>query len=705
MTTFLGYAIVGLNIAAIYAISSTGLVLTYTTTGLFNFGHGALGMLAAFAYWQVNIEWGWPAWLAIPIVVGALAPALGALLEILTRGLIDTNETTKLVVSVSLLFGMIGIAQAVWDPTVGRRVPQFFEGHVVDLGITRVSYHQITTMVTAVVAVGLLWVLLRRTRLGVSMRAAVDDRRLAVLTGIRTDRVQRVGWMVGSMMAATSGVLVASTAGLNANVLALLIINAYACAVFGRLRSLPMTVVGALVVGLADSLLNGYLPQNPYRTGFRLATPVIVLFVAVLIFPDRRVRPYVRSREHFPSPTHRGVLVACSAIVAFGIALASMLDAGDVITYGRIFPVGMIALSLVVLTGFANQVSLCQLSFAGIGATVVAQVGAGANPAGLVAAAVAAAAAGALVALPVVRLSGIYLALATASFAVAMDRWIFGLATFHIGSWEVQSVGATNLPVDRLDFLGWRVTSERTQVVVAAVVLALLTAGVGWLRISAFGRRLVALREGDTALATCGVNVVTTRVAVFALSAGIAGLGGAFYAQHEGLARAQPFEFITGLPIFMSVAILGAGYIGAGILTGVFVHGMLPMAAALAPWFERWSGFTTGSVALVLGEDPSGVSSSAARRLSKMRPTRGWVGVLLLALGSLAVARLVGLVSNWAFVAALASVVVVALRTVPRSVAAGSPAQAGAAPRLEVAGGTEPWSEDTLALLDIERLH
>ncbi len=117
MTEFLSYTITGLSLAAILAVAASGLVLTYTTTGVFNFAHGAIGMLGAFAYWQLRFDWGWPTPIAIAVVLLVLGPLFGVFLEVVIfRGLQQTTETIKLVVTVSLLFSIIGIANWIWEP-------------------------------------------------------------------------------------------------------------------------------------------------------------------------------------------------------------------------------------------------------------------------------------------------------------------------------------------------------------------------------------------------------------------------------------------------------------------------------------------------------------------------------------------------------------------------------------------------------------
>src|SRR5690606_33346197 len=166
---FLNFSVVGISTAAVYAIAASGLVVTYTTSGIFNFAHGAFGMFAAFAYWQLRFEWGWPAPLALLAVLGAGAPLFGAFVErVVLRGLRDVPEVIQLVVSVSLLFGVYQAALEVFPPK-GRRIPGFFDGEAIDLGVVNLTWHDGITVVAAVATALGLRVLLFRTRIGVTM--------------------------------------------------------------------------------------------------------------------------------------------------------------------------------------------------------------------------------------------------------------------------------------------------------------------------------------------------------------------------------------------------------------------------------------------------------------------------------------------------------------------------------------------------------
>jgi branched-chain amino acid transport system permease protein len=181
---FLVFTVAGLSSGGIYAISASGLTLKYTTAGVFDWAHGAMGTLAAFVYWQLRFEWDWPAPIAFGLCVFVLAPLCGIALQRLVMGpLRGTSEATRLVVTLALALLLIGLVQATWDQGEPRSTLPLFNGQLVDVGGVRVTYNDMVVLGIAVlVAVGLRLVMYR-TRRGVAMRAAVDDPTLAALNG------------------------------------------------------------------------------------------------------------------------------------------------------------------------------------------------------------------------------------------------------------------------------------------------------------------------------------------------------------------------------------------------------------------------------------------------------------------------------------------------------------------------------------------
>jgi branched-chain amino acid transport system permease protein len=680
---FLSFTIIGLATSSIYAVGASGLVLTYTTTGIFNFAHGAIGMLGAFAYWQMRFDWGWPAPVALFAVLGVLMPLFGILLEFaIMKRLQGVSEATKLVVSISLLVACIGLANWLWDPNVGRPMNEFFQGKRIALFSTFVTYHSITVVCVAIVVAIFLRFLLFQTRAGVAMRATVDDRPLAMLNGARPGQIAMMAWAIGASLAALAGILIAPTLALNASTLSLLIVNAYAAAIIGRLRSLPMTFVGALVVGLTESYGIGYLqdwfPRSDVIKDMRPAIPVIILFIALLVLPQARLRGHTaaRAREFFPKPSFGLAAFGAGSLVAFAVGASSLMTRSDMLTMANIFGLAIIALSFVPLVGYAGQISLAQLTFAGIGAVTMAHVGHG-SPLGLLWAALICGGVGALVALPALRLSGIYLALSTGAFAIAMDRWIFNLPKMRVFDlFSVSFFEQGSIQVQRLKVFGVDFDSERAQLILLASAFAVLALLVIAIRRSSFGYRLVAMKDSEAACATLGMNLTGTKLAAFAFSAALAGVGGALYGGLLGSISPERFQFLAGLPLFMLAVVGGIGSAFGAMFAGIAVaffplmprivpvaiERMLPVEGWTSPighffdgpvWsfpLEKLVLVLPGVIGISLGMNPSGVVRDFSKRFGGVQNRRSLLAVVVAAEVVLYALVRGDLISNWAWV-------------------------------------------------------
>ncbi|MFJ4781973.1 ABC transporter permease [Streptomyces sp. NPDC088794] len=650
MEQFLTFGIVGLSTAAIYAVIGSGLVLTYVTTGVFNFAHGAAGMLAAFCYWQFTVGWGWPVPVALVLVLLVLAPGFGLAVErVLMRPVQRLGEAERLVMTVALLSGAIAAARWIWDPNVPRPLSVFFaDREPFHIGPATVTWHQALTMTVALLVAAGLWFVLNRTRTGAEMRATVDDRALVQLTGADPVRASRVAWILGTQLAAIGGILIAPTVALDASQLSLLIVSAYTAAVFGRLRSLPFTFVGAVVVGCLESYLTGYLPQNDYLPGLRLAAPALLLFLALLCFPHPRLRGRDRRLVQVPAPSPRGTLVFAASTVLFAVVLASVLDESDLVTYGPIFSLGIVALSYVPLAGYAGQISLCQLSMAGIGAVVWGHLGGHGQLWALAAAIAVSAAVGALIAVPALRFSGVYLALGTAAVAVVLDRWIFTLPAFDLAGVHISLFDQGSVEMAGPQLLGLRLDSAADLMVLAAICLGLASLAVARLRSGGFGRRLIALRDSEAAYATLGGNLLVTKVLVFALSAGIAGLGGALYGMQQRSITAEQFNLVAGLPIFLVAVIGGLGAVGNGLFAGTAYIGP-NILIGLASWTQNIVTVLPALAGMGLGHNPEGLVSRFRREWNPLGRDRIALPTLLAVLVLGWVLRLTDVINGWTF--------------------------------------------------------
>jgi branched-subunit amino acid ABC-type transport system permease component len=629
----------GLVVGAVYAIAASGLVVTYSTSGIFNFAHGALGMFCAYVYWEVRVNRGWPAPIALAFVLLVFAPLVGALLQrVIMRGLEGASEIVRLVIPISVLLALISLTNWVWKPTDPHVLQPFFgPNNTVRLGDVVLTYHDITIIIVSIaLAVGLR-VLLYQTRTGVAMRAVVDDRPLLQLNGGRPDRASLVSWMLGVSLSALAGIMITPFTGgsLSATTLTLLVINAFAAAMFGRLRSLPMTYAGALLLGLATRASfkrpEGLMPKNwdSWVANLRLAVPMLLLFVVLLVLPQDRLRGAVitRTKERFTLPSMQNAVVG-GAVLVFCVFLLSRIMADTAVaTLANGIGAAIIMLSLVLLVGYAGEMSLATMAFAAIGGIVLYhhdQIGraseARASLTGYLLAIVVTALVGALVALPALRLRGLYLALATAAFSVAveflvmkeltLDRRIYpivviaiiaiGLAStyaaFRTWRWRgagitavvsavVLLVAATNgwlqdktmaplfrqgsLSIPRPKMFGIDFTPQRNYLLLLATVFALLGVLLIALRRSAYGRMLTAMKDSPAACATLGLSLVRLKLSVFKLSAAIAGLGGCLFAGQIGSVTAERFSLFESLSMFMLVVVAGMGYVGGGFVGGL----------------------------------------------------------------------------------------------------------------------------------------
>ena len=556
---FLVFLIIGISLASIYAVSATGLVVSYITSGVFNFAHGAIGMFLAFVYWELHIHRGWPTLAALAMTLLVIAPAIGVLLDVLVmrRLVASASVATKLVVTLALLLAFQGAALAIWGIKL-RTLPNFFENSSYSVAGLRISWHQSITVLTAGAVALLLRALFRGTRLGVAMRAVVDNPEICAIKGLSPNLVTSVSWALGSMLAGLAAILIAPGLNLEVNTLSLLVVSAYACAVVGRLQSLPATFAGALVLGVSQAMVQGYLPSsNEFVQNLRPSLPFVLLFIALLLRREIRLPERVRTHsEPMPPPMRTTIALGVMAIV-IAIPLSGMFSDYQRIIGSKALVFSAIVLSLVLLTGLSGQVSLMQLSFAGIGAVTLAKLPDGMPfVLALGISAVVAGAVGMIVALPAIRLRGIYLALSTLAFAILMDDLVFRTI--------IQA--GTTIEVQRPSLFGIDFDSERSFFVVA-VVFAVLYANVFLLvRRSSFGRTLAAMRDSPNACQMLGINLTAVKLKVFGLSALMAGAAGVLIGGLQ--TRVGPYDFLWQRSL--SVLLVGTIF-GITSVSGAFI--------------------------------------------------------------------------------------------------------------------------------------
>jgi branched-chain amino acid transport system permease protein len=681
---FLAYTIAGLVTGAVYGIAASGLVLTYTTSGIFNFAQGAIAMLAAYAYWQFRYGWNWPAPLALILVLLVLAPLFGAGLHVgIMRGLRNTAEITKIVVTVSVTLALIALAQWIWNPTVVRNdIPFFGESAKFKvLGVYVTDHEAIAVGAAVLVAVGLRF-LFQRMRTGVAMRAVVDNPALLEMNGGRPERLAAISWALGGALAALAGILITPIGGgtLDVTTLTLLVLDSIAAAMFGRLRSLPRTFIGAVVLGLASNYVLAYFPTTwEWASNFRISLPMITLFVVLLVLPQDRLRGAVlsRSRERFrvPSLSTAGLWGVILIAVVLLLEQVMTTEAISSLTIGMTFAI--IALSLTLLTGYAGEINLAPLSLGAIATIFVFHLGLSGTGlhqritiGGILIGVALAAVIGGLIALPALRLRGLYLALATLAFGVLVSDMVISDITPHIlpifhTHFSIFTNGALNIPPIKIGSLD--LAAPKAFLTTVTVVFAVIGIGLIALRHSPYGRRLTAMKDSPAATATLGQNLVKLKLSVFVLSAAIAGLGGILMSSASISVTPNTYIIFVSLTLVMLTVVGGIGNVAGALLGGVLAGcGFLAITSTLqnlysahgGPWLflANFSTVTPALIGVALGRNPSG---SIGQIVDGFAPL--WRAKPVLVLGILleVTAYLLDLnkvMSNWWFVAATTAI-------------------------------------------------
>ncbi|MBG01219.1 MAG: ABC transporter permease [Acidimicrobiaceae bacterium] len=733
MAEFITFTVIGLATGAIYSIASAGLVVTYTTSGIFNFAHGAIGMFSAFIYWQLRWDegWGgqWPAPIALLFVLLVVAPVVGILLQVLVmRGLEGTSETTKLVIPIAVMLGFIGLTNWVWQGAE-QRIPKPFFGRNAkwSIGDAFITWHQTIIVIVAISLAIALRFLLFNTRTGVLMRAVVDNTELVKLNGGRPDRAALLSWAIGAMMAAVAGILISPLlGGLGVLALTLLVVNAYAAAIFGRLRNLPLTFIGGLIIGVSVSYWNwisGTGRKWPWLSELRTTLPILILFVILLLLPQERLRgnSIVNTRERFSISSGKSAVLWSLVFLAVVSGLSLIITSKWEALLTRGITMGIIGLSMVLLTGYAGEINLAPLAFAGIGAIAAFQFDVGSTVetgagfatlavllavvlgvlifptfgyvgkrllaaiaafalvvfilvaffdqttgsgiasresmslTGLVVAALISGSVGVLVALPALRLRGLYLGLATFAFAIFVDKMVYkqrqslSFDIPFIGDSQDITInlfnnGALNIP--RPAFLGIDfVQHQSAMLIFVTAIFSLLAVGLVKLRRSSYGRQLAAMKDSPAACATLGMNIRQLKLSVFTLAAAIAGFGGALHASNlRTIQEDYPFTIWEGLALFMLTVVGGIGYISGALIGGiVYACAFIVMGDFWGKLASDWGSFSwlftvmqdfflllgPALAGIGLGKNPNGIASEIFDGFRILRRRDNWFIVVV----------------------------------------------------------------------------
>ncbi|MET9409928.1 ATP-binding cassette domain-containing protein [Streptomyces sp. NPDC002935] len=590
----------GLSVGSAAALTGIGLIVTYRATGVLNFAHGAIAMVCAYLLRQFTVEWGWPLALGASVTLLLVAPALGMALERFVfrpLSLLGGDPAQTLVASIGVFVLLVGGAALVWGTGARADAPTL---------VSADPWGQLAVAVALAVGVGAVT---RWTRFGTELRAVVDDRSLAVLGGIDADRVAAAGWAFGSFTAGLTGVLLAPYVRLDPYGMPLLVMEVMAVAVAARMRSLPVAVLVALGIGVAQSQLTRLHPSGwaePLLQAVGANLFVVALLVAALVLPG------IGTRDALPRTATARVTTPPGAwAVAVVLFLLPLGFAGsDLHTSVQVPALGVVLLSLVVVTGRGGQISLGQAAYAGLGALFTALLAAGRFPgvprlpelAALAVAVLLVAPLGVLTGWPAIKRHGLALAVATFAVGVGVSRFVFA-----------QPYAVAGLALDRpAGFDGDRAYYVLELVLLAAALLAAHT-----LRRGRTGRALAAMRDHEAGASAAGVRVPALKLTAFVAGAALAALGGAMLGMGLRAFDATAYDPVRGLLWFAAVVVLGAdsvlgALVAAALLVGLDAGARGGVAAALI-----------GVLAVLVGRFPEGPYEALRAAASRLRLRRG----------------------------------------------------------------------------------
>lgn len=630
-TTPAGIVVLGLVLGSLDALLAIGLILVYRTNKIINFAHGELGafagvlsaqLIASHVPYLVSV----PVGIAAGLVGGGLvevfivrrfAKAPRMLLTVATIGLASILVFAEL--EIPTLFSRKVLSSNFRTPFSGWRFSidssVIFDGNYVVVGVA---------VVAAAIGLGLFF----RSRYGVAVRAAAEDGDRAALCGIPTKRLSTIVWIIAGGLSAAAAILRAPVIGLQVGVLIGpgLLLRALAAAVIGRMQNIPAAVAGALMLGVLQQAVYWSFSESSI-----IDVVVLGVILAVLLAQRKKLsRSDVDGgvavvAEVRPIPAElarlREVRIGRPLLVgAFGLAVvllpAHIGDARQNLT-SLIAIFALVGVSLVVLTGWAGQVSLGQFALVAIGACTAGTLTAD-HRADLLVSLLAGGAAAALVALllglPALRIRGLYLAVTTLAFAVTTSTFLLRQ------QWLLPS-GEVTRP-----FLFGRIDldSELAYCRFCIAVLVLCIVAVRSLRGSRTGRAIVGVRDNERAAQAYGVDATAAKLWAFAISGFLAGIAGGLlvHLQH-GVPTGQLGQYTPeqSLSVFLLAVIGGLGSVPGAVLGAVYVKGAQYLLAGPAAFLASGVGVLVLLLLLPggLGSLLYGARDAILRRLARRR--------------------------------------------------------------------------------------
>jgi ABC-type branched-subunit amino acid transport system ATPase component/ABC-type branched-subunit amino acid transport system permease subunit len=628
-----GQILNGAEFGAVNGLLALGLVLTYRASRVINFSYGAMGALAATVAVELNLAHhvNWFACLGIALLVGA---ALGLFVDFIIRWRFFTApRLIVMVVTIGLaqLFGGIQLLVPGWlnGPSIVGGVTTPLSSHHIELFPVLFNGNDLLiAIVVPIVLIALGWFLLR-TDAGIAVRSVADNADRARLLGIPVRRLSTLVWVIAGLLAGLTGILSAPSSGITiaAGAGPTLILPALAAAIIASMENLPLAFGAAVGLGITTGLFEFNMPR--YGSAVGDVVNLVAILLGLLFLQKKRSRaddaeetfsatgilkPIPEALRRLPEVV-AGRLGVFAVVAVVIIVIPLVAGPGTTLEYTAALIYGIIAISLVVLTGWSGNVSLGQFAFAGIGGVVAGDMIEKANIdffLSLAAAGVAGAILAVVVGIPALRIRGAYLAAVTLALGVAVN-------TFFLNPTYYPNL----IPQQFLRPVLWQrfdLASNKAFYFTCLGFLVLTILFIQGLRRARSGRVLLATRDNERAAAAMSVPPIRTKLSSFVLAGALAGIAGGLYAVLLGAVGFDTFDPSYGLVVFSMAVIGGLGSI-SGVLMGV---GLIEVLSYSYPKYQLvFTGFGLLIILLFLpGGLAAGVQSIRDRILKLVAKRR-----------------------------------------------------------------------------------
>ncbi|GAA1518606.1 branched-chain amino acid ABC transporter permease/ATP-binding protein [Nocardioides humi] len=600
----LRYVLIGLGAGALYALIAQGLVLVYRGSGILNFAQGGFVMVGGYAYYHATVEFELPRWIGLvfAVLVGAV---LGTLVQVLVlRPMRESSALLRVISTLAVLMVLVSAAVLIYGSDL-KSAPSLLPTKSIQvasdvfIGADRMILFFLGALSTAV-----LWWVYRYTTFGRATSAVAENELVAASLGHSPERIAIVNWAIGAAVAALAGALIAPITYLQPQVLAMLVIPALAVGLIANFNSFPIVFGGAIGLGVVESLMARYVSAP----GWSASVPfIIVVIVMVLRGRGIPLRSHVLDRMADVGTGRVRWIPTAIGFAVMAWLFTSVFDIAWTNAFTVTIGFAILCVSIVLVTGYAGQLSLAQYVLAGFGALVAARLVADQGwpfLLALVGAVVITALLGVLVALPALRTRGINLAIVTLGLAVVIFNIVLNNTDY--------SGGTSGIVIPPITIFGQDVSgllAPDRYGIMALALLFLVAIGVLNLRRGAVGRRLLAVRSNERAAASLGVSVFAAKLFAFGAAAGIAAIAGVVLTFRSFSVVTINFDTFNSISAVAMTVVGGVGYVGGGVVGGTLMpSGVGSELLHNVESIESWLPLISGVMLLViLVQNPSGL--------------------------------------------------------------------------------------------------